>query len=185
MLVFVILGWKPFWSTLWANVCKKLDSDHGPLSVQESLDEIQKTVRDNVILMHMCFTSLSWCRWVGCSNDGSSVRRKNPWNCLVASAWRGFDCQGDRDKVIQMHMRLTSLSWCWSIVCRPKIALQSYTTTNQVHTHIHTYIHESVPLPCSAAGGATTSLKCTCVSHLCHDVDEWTIEHWFVEQLHT
>ena len=56
--------------------CKKLDSDHGPLSVQESLDEIQKTVRDNVILMHMCFTSLSWCRWVGCSNDGSSVRHE-------------------------------------------------------------------------------------------------------------
>ena len=53
--------------------CEKLDSDHGPLSVQEPLDEIQKTVGDNVILMHMCFTSLSWCRWVGCSNDGSSV----------------------------------------------------------------------------------------------------------------
>ena len=98
---------------------KKHDSDHGPLSVQESLDEIQKTVRDNVILMHMCVTSLSWCRWVGCSNDGSSVRRKNQW-----------------------------IFFCLSSLGMASIAKEI----------------------------ATRSFKCTCVSHLCHDVGELCLD---------
>ena len=37
---------------------------------------------------------------------------------------------------------------------------------NNSSDHLHTYIR-------CRKSCATTSLKCTCVSHLCHDVDEW------------
>ena len=80
-----------------------------------------------------------------------------------------------RDNVIEMHLRLTSLPWCWwvdnrTLIRRTTTYIHTCTWSSEQLIRPSTYIHTYIRCRKSCA---TSSLKCTCVSQLCYDVDEW------------